>query len=366
MVIDSLSDTVICMIRSYGRVALILLTLGLFNPLNTARVVAQTSAQMTRSVDLQEVLSWLPEDTETITVGRGPFMLPPIQPKQDEDENHPITDQELAESFETLPLSLFGIEDGLLLPRLKGKQILLAIEGARHFRPTSGFGQMPYEGCAIAVFADDFNDDIDSFVKENRKSILRVERIEGRSSAVFREKLENDTWTFLVAFPNKRMLVVATNRDYLKEVLSRLQGKKGNRALPSDLPEWKFVDTEVRFWGLRHFDKSQANLDPTSPFGAHMISNVPDQEAIGLTFAFDQRKGKVATITYLSGNKSLGMTPDASPLSMWKSPEAQPLDIKYRELAPGVVEGTYTLQNANQVQFFFFAFEAILGHAIII
>jgi hypothetical protein len=354
------------MIRSYGRSTLIVLTLGLFTTLNTAPVVAQTSAQKTGSVDLQEVLSWLPEDTETISVGRGPFIFPPIQSRLDEDENRSITDQELAESFETLPLSLFGFKDGLLLPRLKGKQILLAIEGARHFRPTAGFGQMPYEGCAVAVFADDFNDDMDSFVKENRKSVLRVERIEGQSSAVVREKLEHDTWTFFVAFPNKRTLVVATNRDYLKEVLSRLQGKKGNRALPSDLPEWKFVDTELRFWGLRHFDKSQANMDPTSPFGAHMIANEPDPEAIGLTFAFDQGRGRVATITYLSGDKSLGKTPDASLLSMWKSPEAQPLNIKYRELAPGVVEGTYTLQNAKQVQFFFFAFEAMLGHAIFI
>jgi len=352
--------------RSYGRITLIVLTLGLVNTLNTAPGVAQTPAPKTGSVGLQEVLSWLPVDTETIAVGREPFVLRHIQAGPDEDENSPITDQELAESFETLPLSLFGFKDGLLLPRLKGKQILLAIEGARHFRPTSGFGRMPYEGCAIAVFADDFNDDMDSFVKENRKSVLRVERIEGQSSAVFREKLENDTWTLFVAFPNKRTLVVATNRDYFKEVLSRLQGKKGNRALPNDLPEWKFVDTELRFWGLRHFDKSQANMDPTSPFGAHMIANVPDQEAIGLTFAFDQGKGRVARITYLSGDKSLGKTPEASLLSMWESPEAKSLDIKYRELAPGVVEGTYTLENVKQVQFFFFAFEGMLGHAIII
>jgi len=359
-------DTPVAVIKKYRRITPVVLALGLFNTLNTSQAVAQTPARKADSVDLQEVLSWLPEDTETVAVGRGPFVLPHTQPSPDKDENSPITDQELAESFETLPLSLFGFKDGLLLPRLKGKQILLAIEGARHFRPTSGLGRMPYEGCAIAVFADDFNDDMDSFVKENRKSVLRVERIEGQSSAMFREKLENDTWTLFVAFPNKRTLVVATNQDYFKEVLSRLHGKKGNRALPNDLPEWKFVHTELQFWGLRHFDKGQANMDPTSPFGAHMIANVPDQEAIGLTFAFGQGKGRVATITYLSGDKSLGKTPEASLLSMWESPEAKGLDIKYRELAPGVVEGTYTLENAKQVQFFFFAFEGMLGHAIII
>jgi hypothetical protein len=293
-------------------------------------------------------------------------MLPPIQARQVEDENSPITDQELTEYFETLPLALLGFKDRLLLPRLKGKQIFLAIEGARHFRPPKGLGQMPYEGCAAAVLADDFNNDMDSFIKENRKSILRVERIEGLSTAVIREELENDTWTFFVAFPNKRTLVVATNQSYLKEVLSRLQGKKGDRALPNDLPEWKFVNTELPFWGLRHFDKGQASMDPTSPFGAHMFAEIPDQQAIGLTFAFDQSKGRVATITYLSENKSLGRRPEASLLSMGAGSEAKGLNIQYRELNPGVVEGKYDLNDAKQVQFFFFAFEAILGHAIFI
>jgi hypothetical protein len=68
-------------------------------------------------------------------------------------------------------------------------------------------------------------------------------------------------------------------------------------------------------------------------------------------------------VTYLSGDKSIGKRPEASILSMW---EAKDLDIQYRELAPGVVEGTYALENVKQVQFFFWAFEAMSGHAIII
>jgi hypothetical protein len=354
------------MIRSSGRIILILLALGLVNNQNSSHLVAQTSGQKAGSLELQEVLSWLPEDTETMTVARGPFVLPPIQFRSDRGEDSPITDLDLAESFQTLPLSLLGFKDRLLLPQLQGKQVLLAIHGARHFRTPSGLGEMRYEGCAIAVFADDLTENMDSFIKKNQKSVSRVERIEDQTSAVFREELENDTWTFFLAFPNKRTIVVATNRDYLKEVLARVRGKQGNRALPKDLPEWGFVDTGVRFWGLRHFDRGQGRMDPSSPFGAHVFSKRPDQQAIGLTFAFDQGKGKVVTITYLSDDKSLGTRPEASPLSMWEGSEAEGLDVKYRELAPGVVEGTFTIKNVKQTRFFFFIFRGILGHGVFI
>ena len=351
--------------KSHGRITLVILGLGLFNTLNISQS-AQGLSQSTGSVGFEEVLWWLPADTETISVARGLFALPSTRPKLDEDENRVVTDQELVESFETLPLSLVGFKDGLLLPRLKGKRVLLAIEGARHFRPPSGLGELPYEGCAIALFADDVDHDMDSFVRANRNSVLTTERIGGQAIAVFQEKLENDTWTFFVAFPSKRTLVVATSRDYLSEVLARLQGKKGDRALPNDLAEWKYVNTELRFWGLRHFDKRQAKLDPSSPFGGRKAANTPDEQAIGLTFGFDQSKARQVSITYLSGDQSVGMKPDASLLSLGRFPEARGLNIKYRELVPGIVEGSYTFKNRGQLQFFLFVFEGMLGHAVFI
>jgi hypothetical protein len=51
-----------------------------------------------------------------------------------EDENRAITDQQLEESFETLPLSLFGFNDGLPLPRLKGKHPIDLIAGRYDIR----------------------------------------------------------------------------------------------------------------------------------------------------------------------------------------------------------------------------------------
>jgi len=49
---------------------------------------------------------------------------------------------------------------------------------------------------------------------------------------------------------------------------------------------------------------------------------------------------------------------------MGRSPESNGLDIRYRELAPGIVEGSYSLEQSQAVQFFLFVLEGTLGHAV--
>jgi hypothetical protein len=325
-------------------------------------VATRASNAIGSSVDFEQLMSWLPANTETITVARGPFVIASNSPAENDTHDRVISDQDLSQNFEELPLALLQLKDGLLAKRLQGKRINLAMEGARHFRPPAGLGEMPYEGCAIAVFSDDIHAETVSFAKDSRAS--KVERMEDQDVSVFQEKLEQDTWTTFVAFPSDHVILVATDRNYLAEVLARFQGKNGPRALPDDLPEWEYVHTGARFWGLRHYDKSQAQTDPTSPFAGRKSTNFPDERAIGLTFVFDPQNGRSATITYLSGDTSLGTKPSESPLGMARASEAKGLDIKYRELSPGVVEGSYSLEHLQAVQFFLFVLEGTLGHAI--
>jgi hypothetical protein len=327
-------------------------------------VVGTTSDPIAVPIDLERTISWLPADTETITVARGPFVLASTSPGKNETQDHAVSDKEIAQNFEDLPLALLQFKNGLLAKRLEGKRITLALEGARHFRPPADLGEMPYEGCAVALFSDDLHNEIASFTKEARRAALQVEQIEDQEVLVFQEKLERDTWTTFVAFPNEHMVLLASDRSYLREVLARMRGNNGQRALPNDLPEWKYLDTTARFWGLRHYDKSQAQADPSSPFGGKKSANFPDQQAIGLTFLFDPQTGRSATMTYLSGDTSISTKPSSSPLGMARSPEANGLSIKYRELAPGIVQGSYSLEHSHAVQFFLFVLEGTLGHAI--
>jgi hypothetical protein len=265
--------------------------------------------------------------------------------------------------FEDVPLLLFNFKNGSLFKRLQGKRVVLAIEGSRHFRAPTGLGMGPFEGCAVAVFADDLGDDTSALIRETRKAALRVEEIQGLQVSVFQEKSEENVWTTFVAFPNKHVVLVASDSDYLREVLTRLQSSKGKRALPNDLPEWNYVDTESRFWGLRHYDRNQAKTDPTSPIGGRLTGKEPDEKAVGITFVFDPSRGRSATITYLSGDK--GLTGKAKELlEMGNAPEAKGLNIVIREIAPGVSQGTYSLERVEPTDTFFFLLSYLFGHAI--
>jgi hypothetical protein len=77
-----------------------------------------------------------------------------------------------------------------------------------------------------------------------------------------------------VAFPDDQVMFVATNPLFLKETLVRMRGSHEEKALPDTLPEWKFVNKQAQFWGLRHYAKSEANEDPSSPFGGRKTANL--------------------------------------------------------------------------------------------
>jgi len=209
---------------------------------------------------------------------------------------------------------------------------------------------MPFEGCGIAIFADDVSGIGASFIKESAKLSLREEKIEGKKVTVFQEKLENDVWTTYVAFPRNNIILVASNRDYIQEILARLQGKSGERALPDTLPEWKYVDHSTPIWALRHFDKSQQNVDPSSPFGGQKSANYPDEQAIGLVFSLDSNMGMSVTINYLSKNKNTLDLWKHRPRTMESEPAAKDWGATYREVSPGVVELVSEPQIPDQVR----------------
>lgn len=354
--------------RMIKNICLALLFVGVCGALGSNQILTQEPARAATSDDLNQALSWLPADTEAITVARGPFVLaaPPTHnwTRQTWDPNRTLPDQELAEDFEDFSLQLFHLTNGSLFARLQGKRVVLAVEGSRHFRAPAGLGLMPFEGCLITVFGDELSDVETSFIRETRKAALRAEEIHGQQILVFQKKEEEDTWTTFVAFPNKHVVLIASNRDYLRAVITRLQGNRGERAIPNDMPEWRYVDAEARFWGVRHYDRSQAKMDPSSPFGGRKPANVPDEQGIGITFVFDPKQGRSATITYLSGDKSIAENPNTSLLAMRQSQETKGLDIRCRALGPGIVQGSYSLKQDESTNFFFFVLEGFLGHAV--
>jgi len=309
---------------------------------SSAVCTAQTSPLVPGSLPAKvaQVLSWLPADTETILVANKPFAMPRFKP-DDSGSDHETSTADLIETFELLPLSLFELKAGLLQNYLMGQRVELAFEGSRHFRNPGGLGELPYEGCQIAVLAVATADRTNSFLKRFSNAAVRIDSVAGQKIPVFEEKLENDIWTTFVAFPKPNLVLACTNRDYLREVLERIGGKAGRRALSDTLAEWKFVDANAPCWGLRHYDQSQAGIDPTSPFGDRTVLGAGDRQASGIAFRFDPRTRNVVTISYFSGTKDiLGFLQTQTPLSM-KIADAVDLTanlpISYRQAAPDQV-----------------------------
>jgi hypothetical protein len=310
---------------------------------------------------VQQALSWFPADTETVTAASGPFPLPDLKREGGEESRSKESNDEVAELFRGMSLSLFGFQQGMFGKYFKDAKIELAMEGARQFRPPSGLGGGPYAGADILIFSSDTAAAADSFMKAAPKTALRVDEIDGEAIAVFREKMESDTWTTYVAFPKPNLAVAASDPRYLREVLARIRGKSGPRALPDSLPEWKYVDTNAAFWAVRQYDRSRAETDPTSPFGGTKTANVADDKAIGLTVSFDPEKSPFATIMYFSG----GRNAIAKMFAQVKSERgAEEMHAQYREIERGVFEGRYNLSRDDSVQIFSFVLLALLGHAI--
>jgi hypothetical protein len=311
---------------------------------------------------IEQMLNWLPVDTETVSAVMGPFLLPPMEKDSSGSLRTASSRDEVRDQFMRFPLWLLVGKDGLLAKNLKDEPIVAEIEGSRSFQAPTGLGGMRYQGGVIAVFAGNVTANADAFLRDSASGILRKQQIEGHQVTVFQEKSEVDIWTTYVAFPKPNVAVVATNEDYLREVLARINGKQGARALPANLPEWKHVNIHAEFWAVRHYQKTGAEQDPSSPFNRGW-GKTSDPQAIGLTFSFDPDKSKVATITYLSRDETSLQRIKREYFAEHGPAETQ-MHIQYREIEAGALEGTYNIEQLETADAFAFVLEGLLGHAI--
>ncbi len=314
---------------------------------------------------LNQVLSWLPVDTETVLGSNGPFAWDPKSLSSDPPAHERLTATELEFRSRMFPLALLNFKNGGLGEFVKGKTVSLAIEGSRRFRPPRALGLMRYEGCLIMVFIPTVSLDGAAFMRAAANSAVRFEERNGTRIAVFEEESEDDTWTTFVGFPRTNVAVVATNLDYLVALLDRMRGAPGTRALPQDLSEWKHVDTNAPVWGVRHYRKQGTELDPSSPLLAQSSANIPDANAVGVTFSFAPAAERTATVDYLSAAPDVRRILSGY-LMMEDAATAAPREfqMRLRQPAAGLLEASIDLSAAEAVERLLFGLMAMLGHAI--
>ena len=339
-------------------------------PISQVASSSQSSGHSTgasgQTVDQKDLVGWLPADTESVVAARGPF---PIAAELDEtsekDElkwfTKEATQAEIRARFEELPLELFYELD--LAAALRGYTVAYAMQGSRHFRePSHGAEVMEFEGCSIVILEKDLGG-LDSIIRlmPSRKGDSQ-ETIGGTRVLVMQS--EDAEWTYFLALPRPNVLLVANNRQYLQEVLERMAHKKAPRALPDQLPEWRFLDANARFWGLRHYDPTQAKMDPTSPLAENRTFDPGDPKAIGLLIALDPRNERSLVITFISGDEAKIKAEASKGQSVSEPQDGVKYVVKLRNPEPGVLEEVYTLDRSSTLDYSLLAAEFSLGRGM--
>jgi hypothetical protein len=234
---------------------------------------------------LQQILPWLPVDSETLIVEKGPYLYP-----------HYVLDEII--SGESNPDSSATLEEGLLRGHLQGWNVMIDVEGSRRFRSPKDFGSYPFEGCSILQFEDAADEALQKAVASCLEKASQRINVEGVEVAVFTQKSKHEEWSIFIARPQQGILLQATNREYLAEVLRRMKHPPKDRAFPDALPEWRHVDTRADWWGLRHYRREGAEKDPSSPLNPNVWAN--DSQAVGFTFSWNKKNKQVVHMRYLS------------------------------------------------------------------
>jgi hypothetical protein len=247
-------------------------------------------------VALDEVLRWFPETTETVIATNGPFRVPPFNP----DAGPPG----FAGHFEMMSLGpLLSLRNGAYHRQLAGQTVLFSMEASMRFRSPKALGSMPYDGCHVTFFQQDFADLKGPLTKSLQAGADLTHDIGGHKVMLFEEKLEGDTWKICVSLLEENAILYATDESLMRRTLSRIDSRAERQALPESLPEWKYVDKEARVWAIRHYDKGNATNDPSSPLsGQKAPYSVPDAQAIGLVVTLDPSRLESLRVKYLSSN----------------------------------------------------------------
>lgn len=334
----------------------VVIALGLVPASAVCQERSNVRPQVKPDLDLtvDKVLEWLPADTETIMVDRGPYKIEP-PPREDQAAPPPL---EVILRY----LSLGPLVQRKATPKkeLADEVVLFTVEGSKGFRSPKGLGLMPYDGCHVVVFNRDVFASASACLKSMKDDGAKEMDVAGHKAVVWEEQMERDQWAYYVVHARPNVMLVATDKKSLEEVLKRMEKKAPNRALPANLPEWKWVDTKAQFWAIRHYDKANADKDPSTPLtNQKRAANHPDLDAIGLTFSYDPGKEKSAKVRYLSASKDATLIVAGG----WTH-TGEGLTPKIRMLEKGVVEITAELNNARTIQIYMLVLLGHLGHGI--
>jgi hypothetical protein len=259
-------------------------------------VKAQHRAWLIRDADqrVDEVLTWLPVNTESLWVSQDPFTV-------NADEPLNLLTGRTTQLYSVDRLS--ALNDGKFYRLLSGKTIRFTVAATWNntFSQTTMIPALaPRQDVAYFFFFGqpiDFGPQ-DEYI-QGRPVWRGVARILDRK-APFRRgveppPLDDENW---LAFTQPDLLILTSTKELLGEILQRVAHGSETRALPLTLTEWSQVDRHASFWGLRHYT-DQSKPKPNERGFRTATLPQPDGAASGVAINFDSFRHRVE-IRYMS------------------------------------------------------------------
>jgi hypothetical protein len=242
------------------------------------QAVAETrnSALASKSEEqINAALGWLPSDTETVVVAKEAFMLD----FNSQRGSVPPGALRLTQSYTLTPVSSKATEE--LTAKLEGQTLRFALFAARRFQnrePTGNaapHGLIAYQGCGIYGLAKPLASQ--PFARPPDETPMGY--------ITWSAKPESDSRadTVFISQPKPDLLVACNNRNFLFELLSRIDGPQSSRAFAQDGTELRLVDRSAPLWAIRRFLPGRAGLDPSYP-SAGGLMGIGDMDATALVF----------------------------------------------------------------------------------
>jgi hypothetical protein len=249
--------------------------------------------------DIEQVLWWLPEKTEAVLVSRGsvpipekPAPLPAETVPQEKVRGGPSvtlppgpeylrSGREYQDLVAIKCTEVLGYYNPKLYPedlQLKMMETFYGPKTARLFVKAVWWDKdTSRETCDLVVFRDNMAariiDTLAVFPNTPRNidalRVLEVDLNYGRTPESEPHPPIPLDWNDLPPRPKRRYLaapranvyVAATSSELLKVIVERMKQSGPERALPPDLPEWRYLDPTVPAWGLRHYRRAIADKD---------------------------------------------------------------------------------------------------------
>jgi len=228
---------------------------------------------------VKEVLTWLPDDTQSFWVNQSPFLIKP-------DDSIALLSEQPIQLF--CVDRLIALNNGDLYRALGNHTVRLVVAAARQIRQGEFGNPAPAPVQDVAYFYF-FADTVelaqpDESVQEKPvwHASAKVISAYAAEPGVAPAQREDENW---IALARSDLLIVAHRRELLAEVLRRIGDGRSSRALPADLPEWRQVDRSASFWGLRLY---AAQPKPARDAPVLVPAQLPQlYGATGVTVRFD-------------------------------------------------------------------------------